>query len=627
MKVKCMLDRIEYKNKPDGKETGYITNRLANEGTEIEIEELSKKLIRGCTFKPSFLIGKKEIDWQEQQLFALDFDDGTTIQEELDRCKKLNILPCFGYTSFSHTEENHRFRLVFCNKEIITDYDIANKLQLILISLFNNCDEKCKNLSRLYFGGRNLIYEGYNNRINYKDLFEKYPIIIEEKTPPKHSNIKGGEKSPHNNNNIYNNTYIIVGTKTPLDNNYNIKAIANREVDYLKNKINSPHIVFKNNQEFCDYIFKEINLADLLEIKYPASFRCIFHEDNKPSAGIFQNEEGYWIYHCFGCGVSYNLLGVIEVLGKFKSRPKAYKFIRKIFNLEIQETEWQKEQKQIIDDNLRTLDTGEFEIKCPTAYKNIKSNIKYLRKMLYIAKDNVYNDKLTDNEDNVLFYASTRYICKLMGMSEESAKEISKKTTLFCYHNLINKVDDSEANEDMLNRSKAIGVNSDNKKYKHVNYFSIPSFNNMLFPYIEQQGIKWKENNYTMKGLSREMFYRAEGKEVADKLYPQYKKVTEKGKVIDRTTTVKSNNRTELISIIIYNKISEKGYVTEKEIVDELITNEGIKITRTEAEKQLKKSLKEIIDTYDFKRIRCNKEIKDTYRVAESGYPFIIVKN
>ena len=143
-----MLDKTSYNNKPQGIEIAKITNRLEKSQVEIDINELADYLIHGCTFKPSVLNGKKETDWMEQQLFALDFDENTTIQEELNRCVELNILPCFGYTSFSHTPEHHKFRLVFCANETITEYDTAKQLQLTLMNIFNNCDEKCKNLSK-----------------------------------------------------------------------------------------------------------------------------------------------------------------------------------------------------------------------------------------------------------------------------------------------------------------------------------------------------------------------------------------------------------------------------------------------------------------------------------------------
>jgi len=179
----------------------------------------------------------------------------------------------------------------------------------------------------------------------------------------------------------------------------------------------------------------------------------------------------------------------------------------------------------------------------------------------------------------------------------------------------------------MVKRSQAISINSENKKYRHVNYYSIPSYNTLLFKEIEEQGNSWKDNNYTIKGLSREMFFRAEGKEVADKLYPQYKQVYDKNKkeVVDRTTTTKSDTRTNEIVKIIFSFFEIKNYVTEKEVIEELIASD-LNIPKGEAEKQLKKSMKEILDSYCLKRIRCNKEIKETYRVVENGYPFIIVK-
>lgn len=344
---------------------------------------------------------------------------------------------------------------------------------------------------------------------------------------------------------------------------------------------------------------------------------------------MFQNEEGTYIYHCFGCGVSYNIINLIEVLGNFKSRPQAYKFIREIFNLEIQETEWQKEQKEILQENRRILLNGELEKNCPQAYKNIKRNIKYLIQLLLIAEDNVCSEKFTDKNNNVVFFASNTFICNKLHMSENSSIEISKKNTLFAYHGLLNKVDDTEVNEEMLKRSKAIGANKENKKEKHINYYSIPSYTTNLFPFIEQQGQKWKNNNYTMKGLSREMFYRAEGESVANWLYPQYKEVYNKEikKVVPRTTTEISDIRTNKIVKIIFNILETREYVLEKEIIEELIADGEVNLTKSEAEKQLKKSIQEILLSYDLKRIRCNKEIKKLYNVDAEGYPFIIVRN
>lgn len=627
MKVKCIFDNKLFQQKPVGYETGGIIKRMTIDiAKEYTIEEIKTNILEGKTIRPSYC-GGKESEWISQQIFMLDIDNKEkdkyrTYQDIINYCKNINLDPTFIYTSFNHSEECHKIRLVYVLDKPITDINIARDIQLYLMSIIVDTDEQCKNLNRIYYAGKEIVFNS-NNIINSEDIIKKS------------SNINDLEKCPPNNNNIYNNTYIIRGTKTQNShkqyiiegNSYNIKAISERSTEYLKNKINHPHMIFNNNQEFCDYIFKEINLGDFLEFTHPKSFRCIFHEDNNNSAGIFQSENGDWMYHCFGCGVSYNFLGVIERLGNFKSRPKAYQFIREIFNLEIQESNWQKEQKEILIENMKVINSGELEKNCPQAYKNIKNNIKYINQLILIAMDNVHNEKLTDNNDNVLFFASNSFLAKQLNMKPDSSKEISKKNALLAYHKLINKVDNPDINKDMLNRSKAIGANSDNK-YKHVNYYSIPSYNTNLFSEIEEQGQKWKDNNYTVKGLSREMFYRTEGEEVANWLYPQYKEVYDKEtqKIVKRTTNKKSNKRTDKMVEIIMYYIEKQKYCIEKDIIDNLVTDEQMKIGRNEAERQLKKSLKEILDSYGLKRIRAIKQIKEQFGITSNGYPFILVK-
>ncbi|WP_273484733.1 hypothetical protein [Desulforamulus ruminis] len=662
MKIKMLIDNKQYSAKPEGIEIGGIINRLTiDKVQEYSIEELKKKILLGNTVRPS-CCGGRENTWQSQQIFMIDIDNKPaktkemsneeykllcheylktkhrTYKDIIEHCKNIKLMPNFIYTSFNHIDHWHKMRLVFVLNKEINDITMAKKIQLYLMSSIGEVDEQCKNLNRIYFAGKEILFNS-GNILDSDEIIELSKDISIVSNHSKPSSSESSEKSPHNNkyiNNNNNNIYIIVGTKTPKPHNTrdknNILAIKNRDVEYLKNKLNHPHMVFNNNQEFYDYIFKEIDLGELLEFHNPKSFKCIFHNDNNPSAGIFKTEDGSWIYNCFGCGVSYNLLGVIEVLGKFRSRPKAYKLIREIFNLEIAETEWQKEQKKLIEQNLRTLDTGELEKECPQAYKNIKSNLKYLRKLLYIAMDNVSTEKMTDDEDNVLFFASTRFICNSMGIKEGNTKEISKKNTLFAYHKLLNKVDNSEVPKDLLKRSQAISINSvgdKNKKYRHINYYSIPSYNNMLFPEIEQQGQAWKENNYTIKGLSREMFFRKEGQKIADWLYPQYKQVYDKQQesIVDRTTTYRSDKRTERIVHIIMWYLDETNYCLENDIICNLVLDQELGIKKSEAERQLKKSLPEILDAYGLQRIRANKQIKKKLGIADKGYPFIIVKN
>jgi len=171
--VKIMLDKTRFKNKPTGIETGTIQKRLAP--TTISIQDLANELRHGSTFKPAYLKGTKNIDWMSQQIFALDFDDGGTIDEAIDKCKKLNILPVFGYTSFSHIPyANERFRLVFCTPDEITDIDQRNKLQSALMTVFGETDQCTIDPTRLFYGGKSLFYENYYNRIDPNIIIDSY---------------------------------------------------------------------------------------------------------------------------------------------------------------------------------------------------------------------------------------------------------------------------------------------------------------------------------------------------------------------------------------------------------------------------------------------------------------------
>lgn len=630
MNFKLIFDSVGYSQKP--KDAGAITNRMTiDKAKEYSIDEIKNNIIAGKTVRPSYC-GGKEDTWKSQQVFMIDIDENMTIEQAVNKCNEINIIPNFIYTSFSHTKEHHKFRLVFVLDEEINIFITAKKIQLYLMDMMGKSDPACKNLNRFYYAGKNIVFDSGKMLDTFKIIQMSKNINIDVKgsiSPSNKVKVKDLRKGVLDNNDIIKIPLLYSTPKTPTSEstNYTIKAIGNRDIEYLKGKYgNEDKKIFETNQEFMNYIRKEINLGEFLDFHYPKSIRCIFHDDNNKSAGIFQADDGAWIYNCFGCGVSYNIVGVIERLAGFKSRPKTYKFIREIFNLEIMETEWQKEQKDILLENLKTLNNGEFanEKNCPQANKNIKGIKHYLEQLIYIALDNIHSEELTDKEGQVVFFASADYICKKMDISPNSINKIYQKLVVLTYHRLLNKLDDNELPERFLKRAKAITLNSG--KNNHVNFFSIPSLTVNNFPEIEQRGQQWKENHYTMKGVSREMFFRAEGLEIANELYPQYKKVTENidgvNQVVDRTTTKASDARAKNIVNAIFDLIEEYGYATEKEIVQKL----KFKYQYITTEVQIKKSLKEILDLYDLKRIRANKEIKNQFGIVSNGYPFIIVR-
>ena len=173
--IKCMYFNHRFKDKPQGKQCGWVQKSLIQ--VNITIENLADALVHGASFKPGVLAGgNKAENWIEQQLFGLDFDDGIRIEEAYNKVISLEITPCFMYTTFSHKEEHHKFRMIFCNDTVITDGNIRDKLQATLMGIIGGIDEVCFNRDRLFFGGKGhtVLYPDYDTRINAESIIEKY---------------------------------------------------------------------------------------------------------------------------------------------------------------------------------------------------------------------------------------------------------------------------------------------------------------------------------------------------------------------------------------------------------------------------------------------------------------------
>ncbi|MFZ3102956.1 MAG: CHC2 zinc finger domain-containing protein [Desulfitobacteriaceae bacterium] len=153
----------------------------------------------------------------------------------------------------------------------------------------------------------------------------------------------------YNKNN--NNTLVfIVGTKTEDANinNDNIHLIREQNIDALQTQLNPQPITLNSHSEVEDYL-KRQSLHTLLCVK--GKFRCIFHDDENPSAGIFINgENGHHIYKCHGCGKTGTIFDVVQNLTGLDFIETA-RFLRTVYQIQYAETEWQHLRKLILENN------------------------------------------------------------------------------------------------------------------------------------------------------------------------------------------------------------------------------------------------------------------------------------
>lgn len=610
MKVKIMYYNKQFENKPKGYENAEVQKKLKQ--TEIEIEELAKGLSNGATFKPALLNGTKSSDWISQQIFALDFDHDTTIDEQINRCKYLNILPVFGYTSFSHSDKEHHFRLVFCSDTIIENIETRNRLQKTLIRIFDKSDKVTFDCTRLFYGGKHLISFDYNNRINADKIIDTY--YIEEQTNKSIKTTNATIKQPIKTN-IYDNNHImkIEAIKTlKVDIMQSLLKVYSDKKDNIPSSISVP-FQFKSQSE----LYNHINSIDLQEyLGIYGYVNCILpeHEDHSPSAHIYTTDDGTQIYKCLGCGKAYTIIGITEKLAHCK-RSNAIEFIKKVYNLELVESDWTKRWKQNMIDSANYLDTEEFKESNPELAKLIRTRKAHIQKILLHLTQYVNEDMQIDNKP--FFFASYNTLMEVCGINKDNPKKLSQTLALFSLLNLIIKLQIEDIPEKQLNKAKHIAALHNQKKL--TGFYSFEEYGVNLLEPSEEIAKALKANNFTLKGISREYILRTFGTELADKVYPQYKHENAQG------TTKQSDERTSQIVECLFYCIEQKGYATEKDVVY-LLSNK-YKYQTTEI--QLKKSLQEILISYDLAKVKASKVNKAKYNLPNdiSYQTSVICKN
>ena len=622
--IKCMYFNHRFKDKPQGKQCGWVQKSLTQ--VNITIENLADALVHGASFKPGVLAGgNKAENWIEQQLFGLDFDDGIKIEEAYNKVISLGITPCFMYTTFSHKEEHHKFRMIFCNDTVITDGNIRDKLQATLMGIIGGIDEVCFNRDRLFFGGKGhtVLYPDYDTRINaesiiekyWNDDFEQYISNAKPKSKKKKDNTAASIKNKGTDTAKERSTY----------ENLNVKAIKEHDIEYLRKVLAHDPIEFENKNEFWDYIYSELDIAELIDIDDPRSFCCVLHDDHNPSANIFTTQNGVQKYRCCSENLTLNIKQLIELLGDFKSEYKAIQFIMNIYNLSIKESQWSIEQRENIDLMISNITLNKFKELCPQADKNIKYAKDTFLMMLSIARNNVYSEKFSNDDGEIVFFVTNKKLADYLGKgnSQKKIDKVSKYIKMLIYHDLIRILDDDKIPKELL--FKAIKYSgTDKRQGNHVSFYAIPSWVIQQLSTIENNGVRWKEKGYRIAGVSFDMFYRSEGFDVAASIYPQYKKKkNEYGEIVDRSTTKASDERTLKISEIILQCIQRKGYCTEKEVVYILGNKYRYEVTET----QIKRSLNEIMDLYGLKKVKANKALKEQYHIKSDGYPNIIIED
>jgi hypothetical protein len=104
-------------------------------------------------------------NYVSRQICMVDIDSGMTIQELFDN-DFYNEFGAGFYTTASHTDEKHRFRVIFVLEEPEHDSQKMRKIIRGLLETYEAADRNCKDASRIYYGIPNCqIKECRNNTL------------------------------------------------------------------------------------------------------------------------------------------------------------------------------------------------------------------------------------------------------------------------------------------------------------------------------------------------------------------------------------------------------------------------------------------------------------------------------
>jgi len=135
-------------------------------------------------------------NFQSIQVLALDFDNeaeqlarrglNPISPEEVEcRCQEEGLGISLIYTSFSDHPEQRKFRAIWILDQPITDLTLAKKALKLLMAIFPEADESCKDPVRMWYGGRARI-QNIPSRLSLAQLQSVALPIIASQTSSDH---------------------------------------------------------------------------------------------------------------------------------------------------------------------------------------------------------------------------------------------------------------------------------------------------------------------------------------------------------------------------------------------------------------------------------------------------------
>lgn len=124
---------------------------------------------------------RTENTFVSRELVMVDIDEDFTLYDLLED-DFYNKYGAGFYVSPSHTEEHHKFRIMFRLESPITDKETMKQLHIAFLQIYPYADSACKDATRIFFGTKDcLIKEKTNIKICDSDVNAILSIVPKKK--------------------------------------------------------------------------------------------------------------------------------------------------------------------------------------------------------------------------------------------------------------------------------------------------------------------------------------------------------------------------------------------------------------------------------------------------------------
>lgn len=564
-------------SKPTNVEIVKISKEILTHKKDLNLYEIYLKLIEGYTILPSIFnkVRRKE-NFIKTKLIFLDFDN----EEESsyisfdDICLNPYVREnaVFGYETFSSTLNKNKFRICFVFNQYIYSETHFKEIINQLLQIFPTADIKCKDVTRLFFGGTGGKIFNLNNRLDLRQFQYNSRLLEDTQKNKEQSNL--------------------------------VKHFINhdrRKIKYAYTllKINLPK-KFRNYEEAESYI-KTLNMYQMLGIREDLkSFKCLFNADNNPSASIYTKKEGnqeIYLYNNFAYA-NYKNQNIIMLLKKCMkiSKHDVILFLCDVLKIQIEYREETKIKSKQIDNLIMLIESENMLKNQPNLNKVIKSRKTVIIDILKILQTSLHTIK---GEERFIIYESLGSIAdKVYGKftnRETSRKKVEKVMNVLTYLKILKK-----HNLDVLEKNMKENILKYQKSKEHEKHINIYELNmeSTNISLVEKQAEKLISNAFSYGRFTNE-YLTYISREEHDNVFIQDKQE-------DKKTLEFKSYLTEMLTLKMDKK--NKPFIYEQDIKNDL----KLKYSKKSIEKYYKVVIQDVLEYLSLTRNKItNQNIQD----------------